>query len=96
MHILEDAVKVIDNGYDILRQRATEVMVWVITDKNRSSNTQMPCSLPIDYGIKDYRLPGELMRNASDHMLRVKVDFLAEMFGLITLPAEKSRVCNNQ
>lgn len=47
LHIPDDAFKVIKNGFDILRQRATEIMVWVITNKNRDSSTQMPCSLPI-------------------------------------------------
>jgi hypothetical protein len=70
LHTLDDAVKVIENGYDILRQRATEVMMWVITNKNRNSSTQMPCSLPIAYGLKDYRLTSNLMRSATDHVLR--------------------------
>lgn len=70
LHILDDAVKVIKNGYDILRQRATEIMVWVITNKNRDSSTQMPCSLPIAYGLKDYKLTSDFMRSATGHVLK--------------------------
>lgn len=67
---MDDAVKVSENGYDILRQRATEIIVWAITNKNRDSSTQIPCSLPITYGLNDYRLTSDIFRSATDHVLK--------------------------
>lgn len=45
-------------------------MVWVITNKNSDSSSQMSCSLPIAYGLKDYKLTSDLMRSATDHVLK--------------------------
>ena len=70
MHIMDRATTLIGSSYDILRQRATEVMVWVLTNKNRNSSLEIPCSVPVAFGLKDYRLTSDAMRSATDHVLR--------------------------
>ena len=68
--ICESALKVIDNGYNLLRKRATEVMVWVLTNKDRNSKLEIPCSLPIAYGLKDYKLTNQAFRCATEEILK--------------------------
>lgn len=60
----------VSNAYEIRRRRATEVMVWVLTNKNRNSNQEIPCSIPIAFGLKDYRLSGNAMRQATNFVLK--------------------------
>lgn len=67
--IMNRSKTVFESGYNLLRQKATEVMMWVITNKNRNSFLEIPCSLPIAYGLKDYRLTSNLMRSATDQVL---------------------------
>ena len=61
---------VIGNGYNLMRRKATEVMVWVLTNKDRNSSVEIPCSLPIAYGLKDYKLSSKEMRDATEYVLR--------------------------
>lgn len=60
---------VLETGYHLSRRKATEVMVWVLTNKDRNSSLEIPCSLPIAYGLKDYRLSAKEMRDATDYVL---------------------------
>ena len=46
-------------------------MVWVLTNKDRNSRLEIPCSVPIAYGLKDYRLPAAALRDATDEILAV-------------------------
>jgi hypothetical protein len=70
MHILDEARSIIERGNDISRQRATEVMVWVLTNKNRNSTSTIPCSLPIVFGLKDHKLNSDSMRSATNHIFQ--------------------------
>lgn len=66
----ENALKVVDEGCKIIRKRAIEVMVWVLTDKDRNSKLEMPCSLPTAYWIINYRLTSQAFRNATEEVLK--------------------------
>ena len=46
-------------------------MVWMLTNKDRNSRLEIPCSVPIAYGLKDYRLPATALRDATDEILEV-------------------------
>ena len=45
--------------------------MWVLTNKDRNSRLEIPCSMPIAYGLKDYRLPAAALRDATDKILEV-------------------------
>ena len=49
--IMDRSKTVFEGGSNLLRQKGTEVMMWVITNKNRNSSLDIPCSLPIVYGL---------------------------------------------
>lgn len=68
---VDSAKKILENGYQLQRKRATEGMVWVLTNKDRNSRLEIPCSMPIAYGLKDYRLPATALRDATDEILEV-------------------------
>ena len=69
--------------YNLLRQKATEVMVWVLTNKDRNSKQEIPCSIPIAFGLKDYKLTASAMRQATEFVLeecqkrRIRIDSLS-------------------
>ena len=44
-------------------------MVWVLTNKVRNSSLEIPCSLPIAYGLKDYKLSAKETRDATEYVL---------------------------
>ena len=67
---LKKACSTVENGYFLMRRRATEIMVWVLTNKHRNSTLEIPCSLPIAYGLKDYRLTAKSMREATECVLQ--------------------------
>ena len=63
------SLAVLDTGFNLLRRKATEVMVWVLTNKNRDLGSEVPCSVPIAYGLKDYKLTSMAMRKATEDVL---------------------------
>ena len=66
--------------YNLLRQKATEVMVWVLTNKDRNSMQEIPCSIPIAFGLKDYKLTASAMRQATEfecQKRRIRIDSLS-------------------
>jgi hypothetical protein len=52
--VIQKAKQVVRSSYKLTRRRATELMVWVLTNKDRNTKTEIPCSLPVAYGLKDY------------------------------------------
>lgn len=66
---LTDAKKAVDSSYELMRRKATEVMVWVLSDKDRNSGLQAPTSLPVAYGLKDYKFTAGAMRKATESVL---------------------------
>ena len=62
INILKEGIKSTETCYNLRRRKATEVMVWVLTNINRNSTAEIPCSVPIAYGLKDYKLTSSAMR----------------------------------
>ena len=82
-HSMDQAAALLNDGYNLLRQKATEIMVWVLTNKDRNSKLEIPCSVPIAFGLKDYRLTSNAMRKATEKVLsecrkrNIRVDSLS-------------------
>jgi hypothetical protein len=68
--VIQKAKHVVRSSYELTRRRATELMVWVLTNKDRNTKTEIPCSLPVAYGLKYYRLTTQAMRNATEAVLK--------------------------
>jgi hypothetical protein len=68
--VIQKAKHVVRSSYELTRRRATELMVWVLTNKDRNTKTEIPCSLLLAYGLKYYRLTTQAMRNATEAVLK--------------------------
>jgi hypothetical protein len=68
-HSMRKCLLLLDEGYNLQRRKATEIMVWVLTTKHRNSKSELPCSVPIAFGLKDYRLTSAAMRKATEHVI---------------------------
>ena len=68
--VIQKAKHVVRSSYELTRRRATELMVWVLINKDRNTKTEIPCSLPLAYGLKYYRLTTQAMRNATEAVLK--------------------------
>ncbi|CAC5401578.1 unnamed protein product [Mytilus coruscus] len=71
---IEKSKVFVRNSYETSRRRATEVMVWVLANKNRNSYQEISCSMPVASGLNDYRLGGNAMRQATDFVLKECTD----------------------
>lgn len=63
-------LKVAGEGCKILRERAMEVMVWVLVDKDKNSKLEITCSLPTAYELQDYSLNSQAFRNTTEEVLK--------------------------
>ena len=45
--------------------------MWMLTNKDRNSWLEVPCSVPKACGLKDYRLSPAALRDATDEVLEV-------------------------
>lgn len=43
--------------------------MWVLSDKDRNSGLQAPTSLPVAYGLKDYKFTASAMQKATESVL---------------------------
>ncbi|KAK3085496.1 hypothetical protein FSP39_004241 [Pinctada imbricata] len=66
---MDTSSSLLNEGYNLLRKKATEIMVWVLTNKDRNSKLEIPCSVPVAFGLKDYRLSCKAMRQATGKVL---------------------------
>ena len=69
IEILEQGKASNEPCYTLRRRKATEVMEWVLTNINRNSSAEIPCSVPDAYGLKDYKLTSAAMREATNYVL---------------------------
>ena len=69
MLALLEAEECIQMGYQLSRRKANEVMVWVASNKDRFFSPEIPNSLPIAYGMKDYTLSETSLRAACNVVL---------------------------
>ena len=66
---LTESEECIRNGHQLSRKKATEVMAWVISNKDRQWSPELPNSLPVAFGLKDYKFSTENLRNATNYVL---------------------------
>ena len=59
----------LETGHQLARKKAAEVMVWVLSNKDRYWSAEIPNSVPIAYGLKDYKFSSQSLRNACDYIL---------------------------
>jgi hypothetical protein len=69
MIAVKNGIGAIELAHDLQRRRATEVMVWVLTHIDRDTKTDLPCSVPIAFGLKDYKLTSGAFRNATNYVI---------------------------
>lgn len=57
-------------AYQICRRKASEVLVWLISDTERCYNPEIPHSLPVAYALKGYSLSTPIMRAMHNDILQ--------------------------
>lgn len=64
-----NVIRILEETYEICRKKATEVLVWLLSDTDRCWNIEVPHSLPVAYAMKGYSLPNQPMREMHEHIL---------------------------
>jgi hypothetical protein len=54
-----------------MHKKATEVLVWFVSDTDRNRNPELPHSVAVAYAMKGYSLETDSMRKMHDHILYV-------------------------
>lgn len=57
------------HSFELTRKKATEVLVWLVSDVDRAWRPETPHSVPVAYGLKSYSLTSAVMRNMTDEIL---------------------------
>ena len=57
-------------SYELCRKKATEVLVWLLSDTDRCWNPEIPHALPVGYALKGYSLATKTIRNMHDELLQ--------------------------
>ncbi len=56
-------------SHHLLRRKASEVMVWLLSDVHRMWHAEIPHSIPVCYVMKGYSLPLSIMRDMNSDVL---------------------------
>ena len=72
---MNESEECIRTGHQLCRRKATEVMVWVISNKDRHWSQDLPNSVPVAYGLKDYKFTSNMLREASNYVLEECVKY---------------------
>ena len=67
--LLMESEECLKTGHQLSRRKANEVLVWVLSNKDRLWSSELPNSVPIAYGLKDYKFSAEAMRKACNYVL---------------------------
>ena len=67
--LLTESEECLKTGYQLSRRKANEVLVWVLSNKDRLWSFELPNSVPIAYGLKDYKFSAEALRKACNYVL---------------------------
>ena len=59
----------INDAFQVCRQRATEVLVRLLSDVNRTWKPEIPHAVPVCYAMKGYSLDSNIMRQMCDTVL---------------------------
>ncbi|XP_076088264.1 uncharacterized protein LOC143058683 [Mytilus galloprovincialis] len=72
--LFTEIISSLREAFEICRKKASEVLVWLLSDTDRNWNEEIPHSLPIGYAMKGYSLPTSPMRNMHNAMLQACYD----------------------
>ena len=50
------AIACLKDAHEVCRKKATEVIVWILSDTDRCYDSQIPYSIPVAYAMKGYSL----------------------------------------
>lgn len=67
--VLSQSEDCLRTAYQLSRNKANEVLVWVLSNKNRHWSPELPNSVPVAYGLKDYKFTAEALRKACNYVL---------------------------
>ena len=71
IEILATEIKgAIRESYQICRKKASEVLVWLLSDTDRLFHPEIPHSLPVAYAMKGYSLSTPIMRAMHEDILQ--------------------------
>lgn len=68
--VINAAALAIEEVHQLCRKKATEVLVWLLSDTDRVWDPEIPHSTPVAYAMKGYSLPVQQMRAMHDHVLQ--------------------------
>ena len=61
--------KYIEEAYNILRTKASEILCFLLSDLDRMYKPELPHSIPVAYGLEGYSLKSEAMRSMMETIL---------------------------
>jgi hypothetical protein len=67
--IMNSAVSAVREVHEICRKKATEILVWLLSDTDRTWDPEVPHSTPVAYAMAGYSLPVKPMRNMHEDIL---------------------------
>ncbi|VDI84262.1 Hypothetical predicted protein [Mytilus galloprovincialis] len=72
--LFTEIISSLREAFEICRKKASEVLVWLLSDTDRNWNEEIPHSLPIGYAMKGCSLPTSPMRNMHNAILQACYD----------------------
>ena len=64
-----NAVRALRTTYQLCRRKASEILVWLLSDTDRLWKVEVPHALPVSWAMKGYRMPMNIMRKMMDGIL---------------------------
>ena len=68
--ILNTTQTLVNNGYQLARKKATEVIVWLLSDVDREWKSEIPHSIPVAWCLKGNSLAVDMMRSMTEDVLQ--------------------------
>ena len=72
--ILSSAASCVEDAYRLCRLKASEVLVWILSDVNRMWKAEIPHAIPVAYAMKGYSLDNDVMRNMCETVMQALHD----------------------
>ena len=63
MDLCDETIALLDKSNNLLRRKATELLLFIATDIDREFNKDLPLSVPIAYGLKGKSIRLDTARN---------------------------------
>ena len=68
------STEILNEGFQLTRQKASEILAFVVSDINRIPNPEIPYHLPVAYAMKGYSLPLSIARKMYIDVVRALRD----------------------